>query len=73
MIVDPDLVISNKKLTLAQGAIKPWTRIAGSGNGFDEGLSDLAAREGFSLDVPVAELPKRRSTSCSTATANSKA
>ena len=59
MIVDPELVIPNKKLTLAQGAIRPWTRIAGSGSGLMKSLGELAEREKFSLDVPVAELSKK--------------
>ncbi len=59
MIVDPELVIPNKKLTLAQGAIKPWTRIAGSGNGMQKQLNDLAASKGFSMDVPASDLSKK--------------
>lgn len=30
LVLEPDLVIPNRKLTIAQGAIKPWTRIAGN-------------------------------------------
>jgi excinuclease ABC subunit A len=59
MIVDPDLVIPNKKLTLAQGAIKPWTRIAGSGNGMMKALTDMAEAKGVSMDVPASQLSKK--------------
>ena len=60
MVVVPELVIPNPKLTLAQGAIKPWTRIAGSGNGMMKALEAFAAAEGFSLDVPVKDLSKKQ-------------
>ncbi|MEK7545820.1 MAG: excinuclease ABC subunit UvrA [Patescibacteria group bacterium] len=59
LTAEPELVIPNDKLTLAQGAIKPWTRIAGSGNGMMKELQALAARAEFSLDVPAKDLPKK--------------
>ncbi|WKZ28887.1 MAG: excinuclease ABC subunit UvrA [Patescibacteria group bacterium] len=59
LTAEPGLVIPNDKLTLAQGAIKPWTRIAGSGTGMMKELQMLADRMKFSLDVPVSELPKK--------------
>lgn len=57
--VDPNLVMPNKRLTLAQGAIKPWTRIAGNQNSHNLILKAVAAKHGFSLDVPVSELATR--------------
>jgi len=59
MVVVPELVIPNRKLTLAQGAIKPWTRIAGSGNGMMKELQEFADKEKFSLNIPVADLSKK--------------
>ena len=59
LTAEPELVIPNDKLTLAQGAIKPWTRIAGSGTGMMKELQTLADRLKFSLDVPVSDLPKK--------------
>lgn len=56
--VDADLVIPNKRLTLAQGAIKPWTRIAGNQNSHTALLAAVADKHGFSLNIPVAEMPK---------------
>lgn len=56
--VDADLVIPNKRLTLAQGAIKPWTRIAGNQNSHTALLDSVANKHGFSLNIPVAEMPK---------------
>lgn len=58
-IVDPDLVIPNKRLTLAQGAIKPWTRISGNTSAHTTLLAAVAAKHGFSLNIPVSELAKK--------------
>jgi excinuclease ABC subunit A len=57
--VIPELVVPNPRLTLAQGAIKPWTRSAGNQNHYAKLLSALAERHGFSVDVPVEELSKK--------------
>jgi len=52
MEVEPDLVIPNRELSIAQGAIHPGWWLAWH---MDE-LRMLARRYGFSLDVPVKEL-----------------
>ncbi|TDA65852.1 MAG: excinuclease ABC subunit UvrA [Clostridia bacterium] len=52
-VVDPELVIPDKRLTLRQGAIAPWRL---SSHYYPRLLETLARRHGFSLDVPVAEL-----------------
>jgi excinuclease ABC subunit A len=57
--VEPDLVIPNARLTLAQGAIKPWTRIAGNQNWYMKLLQAVADTHRFSIDVPVEKLEKR--------------
>jgi len=54
--VDPDLVIPNKRLTLAQGAIKPWSRNFSNQNWYWQILRAVAKDKKFSLDTPVAEL-----------------
>ncbi|MCL5795037.1 MAG: excinuclease ABC subunit UvrA, partial [Patescibacteria group bacterium] len=54
--VDPGLVIPNKKLTLAQGAIKPWARNFFNQNTYWQLLKEVAAENNFSLDTPVNEL-----------------
>lgn len=53
--IDPELVIPNKKLSLAEGAIKPWSK-SGRSRWYDRILSALADELGFSLDVPVGKL-----------------
>ena len=57
--VDPDLVIPNKRLTLAQGAIKPWARNFSNQNYYWQLLQEVAKINNFSLDVPVQDLSKK--------------
>ena len=56
---DRDLIIPNKRLTLAEGAIKPWSRNFASQNTNMKLLEEVAKKHGFSLSVPVAELPEK--------------
>ncbi len=57
--VDPDLVIPNKNLTLAQGAIRPWSRTSSSQTWFFRILEAVAAKYKFSVSVPVKQLPQK--------------
>ena len=57
--VDPELVIPNPRLTLAEGAIQPWTRIVGNQGKYQELLKEVADAHGFSVDVPIKDLPKK--------------
>ncbi|HYE59841.1 MAG TPA: excinuclease ABC subunit UvrA, partial [Candidatus Kapabacteria bacterium] len=54
--VDPELVIPNPRLTLAEGAIQPWTRIVGNQNHYQKLLSAVAESHKFSVDTPVKDL-----------------
>lgn len=56
--IDPDLVIPNKNLSLAEGAIKPWSK-SGRSRWYDRMLEALAKDQGFSLTVPVKDLSKK--------------
>lgn len=56
--VDPELVIPNPRLTLAEGAIQPWTRLVGNQNFYHELLTHVAERKGFSMDTPAEEFGK---------------
>ncbi len=58
--VDPDLVIPNKRLTLAQGAIKPWARNFSNQSTYWQLLKVVAQNNGFSLDVPVEKIPESK-------------
>ncbi len=59
MEVDPALVVPNTKLTLAEGAIQPWTRITGNQSWYQKILAKVAERHSFSVHTPVAELPAK--------------
>ncbi|MFA6594098.1 MAG: excinuclease ABC subunit UvrA [Candidatus Buchananbacteria bacterium] len=56
---DRDLIIPNKRLTLAEGAIKPWSRNFASQNSNMKLLEAVAKAYDFSLHAPVAELPEK--------------
>jgi len=57
--VDTELVIPNPRLTLAEGAIQPWTRIVGNQNYYQKLLATVAKYNGFSVDTPVKDFPKK--------------
>ncbi|MBI4363789.1 MAG: excinuclease ABC subunit UvrA [Candidatus Doudnabacteria bacterium] len=57
--IDPELVIPNKRLTLAEGAIRPWSKTTSRLSWYSEILEELAQRFGASVDTPVADLPKK--------------
>lgn len=60
MRIDPNLVIPNKKLSLAEGAVKPWNR---TGNGTNSGnflIKRLAKKYKFSINTPVENLSSRQ-------------
>jgi excinuclease ABC subunit A len=54
--IDPDLVLPNKQLTIAEGAIRPWARSSSVSSWYAYQLDELADQYGFSTHVPVKEL-----------------
>ncbi|MEV5837834.1 excinuclease ABC subunit UvrA [Nocardia sp. NPDC052112] len=54
--VDPDLVVPDPELSLAEGAIAPWSR-GQTAEYFTRLLSGLAESIGFSMDTPWQDLP----------------
>lgn len=50
-----DLIIPNKKLSLAEGAIKPWSK-SGRSRWYDRLLHAFSRTAHFSMDVPVQRL-----------------
>lgn len=56
--IEPELVLPNPRLTLAEGAIRPWSRITSHSNWYNRVLTSLAKKYEFSLDTPVGGLPK---------------
>jgi len=51
--VDPDLIIPNKKLSISQGAVKPWSKIFSNKISIYPELEKLASRYKFSLNTPI--------------------
>ncbi len=56
LVLDPDLVMPNKRLTIAQGAIKPWTRIAGNQTAHLKLLEAVGRKYSFSIHQEVSQL-----------------
>lgn len=54
--VDPELVIPNRRLTLAEGAIRPWSRTTARVTWYSRLLEGVAKEFGFSLDDPVSQM-----------------
>lgn len=57
--IDPELVIPNPKLTLAEGAIRPWSKTTSRMSWYSRVLDALAKQYGFSVNAPVRDLPKK--------------
>ena len=53
--VDPELVIPNGRLTIAEGAIRPFNRVT-SDAWYTKKMQAVAERHGFSLQVPTGDL-----------------
>ena len=60
LAVDPDLVISDRRLSLSQGAIAPWTRGGPSSGWYISLMESVAKANGFSSKTPVKELAQEQ-------------
>jgi excinuclease ABC subunit A len=56
MELDPAMVIPNRNLSIAEGAIVPWSRSASVGTWYMRLMRAVARKHEFSLDVPVKEM-----------------
>jgi excinuclease ABC subunit A len=55
--VDPDLILANKELSLAQGAIAAWGKGGWNGNSYYRSLLESVSKHfGFSMTTPIREL-----------------
>lgn len=59
LTIEPDLVIPNPRLTLAEGAIRPWSKTTSRQSWYGKVLAAVADAYGFSLNTPVKDLPKK--------------
>ena len=55
----PELVIPNKKLTLAEGAIRPWSKTLSRMSWYTRMLKAVADTYGFSINTPIKDLPQK--------------
>ncbi|NLS77800.1 MAG: excinuclease ABC subunit UvrA [Chloroflexi bacterium] len=55
--LDPDLIIPNPDLSIAQGAFRPWSRTDNGPNYYTQLLGAVAHHYGAPLDRPVKDLP----------------
>jgi excinuclease ABC subunit A len=56
MEMDPDLVVPNKNLSLAEGAVQPWARTSTVSTWYMRMLDALARKHHFSVNAPVKDL-----------------
>jgi excinuclease ABC subunit A len=54
--VDPEAVIPNRRLTLAEGAIRPWAKTTSRMNWYAKLLEGVSRTMGVPLDQPVTEM-----------------
>jgi excinuclease ABC subunit A len=54
--VDPEMVIPNRRLTIAEGAIRPWARTTARVTWYTRLLEGVAQARGFSLNTPVNQM-----------------
>ncbi len=54
--VDPEVVIPNRRLTIAEGAIRPWAKSTSRMNWYTKLLEAVADHYKFSLNKPVLEM-----------------
>ena len=60
LLVDAELVIPNKKLSLAEGAIRPWSRTAANQTWYFRILAAVAKKHKFSITDPVSKLTAKQ-------------
>ncbi len=56
MEMDPTLVVQNKSLSIAEGAIVPWSRTSSVSTWYMRMVNALAAKHGFDLNTPVKKM-----------------
>jgi excinuclease ABC subunit A len=56
--IDPDRVLPNQDLSIAEGAVLPWRRMAITDSWFSKIIESVASHYGFRTDVSVRDLPE---------------
>jgi excinuclease ABC subunit A len=57
--IDPDLVVPNGRLTIAEGAIRPWARTTARMGWYTQILVAVGEKYGFDVNIPYEELPQK--------------
>lgn len=57
--VDPELVTPNPRLTIAEGAIRPWARTTSKMGWYTQVLASVGEKYGFSVNVPYKDLSQK--------------
>lgn len=60
LVLEPELVIPNPRLSFAEGAVRPWTRIAGNQTSYLRLLELVGKKHKISVHVPVDTLSKEK-------------
>ncbi len=60
LVLEPELVIPNRRLTFEEGAVRPWTRIAGNQTSYLRMLQLVGKKHKISMDVAVEKIPKAK-------------
>lgn len=56
--IDPKLILPNPRLTILEGAIRPWSKTASTSTWYMSGLKAMAKVNSIPLDKPVGKLEK---------------
>ncbi len=59
LVIDPELVIPNKKLTLGEGAIMPWSATTSHLTWYNRILQSVAKKHGFSMSKPIKDMDEK--------------
>jgi len=57
--IEPELIFPNLRLTLSEGAIRPWSRTTSQSSWYNKILVGLSEKYKFSLNTPVGHLSKK--------------
>ncbi|MCX6810590.1 MAG: excinuclease ABC subunit UvrA [Candidatus Berkelbacteria bacterium] len=58
--IDPKLILPNPRLTISEGAIRPWSKTASNSTWYMSALTAMATKNKISLDKPVGQLEKEQ-------------
>ncbi len=60
LVLEAELVIPNRRLTFEEGAVRPWTKIAGNQTSYLDLLQIVGKKHRIPMDMPVAKIPKAK-------------